>query len=173
MPRWRRTRFGVICSDLLFQLRQLQMICCPDSGSHVEESRTSPFNAELKKTYEALSSGITFSGIRLDKVRIRSANSRLRGRKAENRRSISTLGTSCPVTRMSGTNIFTSSWGTTRSSRRRGCDKYALNSTPTLTRLFRDVWGKEKRNFEFWYELERKDYQNALDEGGGKAQARA
>ncbi len=38
--------------DLLFQLRQLQMICCSDSGSHVQESRISPFNAELKKTYE-------------------------------------------------------------------------------------------------------------------------
>ena len=47
--------------DLLFQLRQLQMICCPDSGSHVQESRTSPFNAELKKTYEQLSGGITFT----------------------------------------------------------------------------------------------------------------
>lgn len=48
-PFWRELH------DLLFQLRQLQMICCPDSGSHEEESRTSPFNAELKKTYEALS----------------------------------------------------------------------------------------------------------------------
>ena len=28
-----------------------------------------------------------------------------------------------------------------------------------MTRLFRDVWGKEKRSFEFWYELERKGYQ--------------
>lgn len=35
--------------DLLFQLRQVQTICCPDSGSHVEESRTSPFNAELNE----------------------------------------------------------------------------------------------------------------------------
>ena len=30
-----------------------------------------------------------------------------------------------------------------------------------MTRLFRYVWGKEKRSSEFWYELERKDYQNA------------
>ena len=40
-PFWRELH------DLLFQLRHLQMICCPDSGSHEEESRTSPFNAEL------------------------------------------------------------------------------------------------------------------------------
>jgi hypothetical protein len=50
-PFWRELH------DLLFQLRQLQMICRPDSGWHEEESRTSPFNAELKKTYEALSGG--------------------------------------------------------------------------------------------------------------------
>src|ERR1022692_4901045 len=31
-PFWRELH------DLLFQLRQLQMICCPDSGSHVQES---------------------------------------------------------------------------------------------------------------------------------------
>jgi len=47
--------------DLLFQLRHLQMICCPDSGSHVQESRTSPFNSQLKKTYEQLSGGTTFT----------------------------------------------------------------------------------------------------------------
>ena len=50
--------------DLLFQLRHLQMICCPDSGSHEEESRTWRFNAELKKTYEALSGGITLDNVR-------------------------------------------------------------------------------------------------------------
>jgi len=57
--------------DLLFQLRQLQMICCPDSGSHEEESRTSPFSADLKKTYEGLSSGITskaFDSIKSEQI---------------------------------------------------------------------------------------------------------
>jgi len=47
--------------DLLTELRDLQLIVCPDSTSHVSESRISPFNAELKKTYEHLSGGITFN----------------------------------------------------------------------------------------------------------------
>jgi hypothetical protein len=38
-PFWRELR------DLLSQLRKLQMICCPDSGSHEEESRISQYNA--------------------------------------------------------------------------------------------------------------------------------
>ena len=46
--------------DLLLQLRQMQLICCPNSGSHVVESRISQFNDELKKTYEALSGAIHF-----------------------------------------------------------------------------------------------------------------
>ncbi len=46
--------------DLLFQLCQLQMICCPDSWSHQQESRISAINADLKKMYENLSGGITF-----------------------------------------------------------------------------------------------------------------
>jgi hypothetical protein len=53
-PFWQELR------DLLMQLRRLQLIVCPDSASHVSESRISPFNAELKKTYENLSGGITF-----------------------------------------------------------------------------------------------------------------
>ena len=51
--------------DLLLELRRLQLIVCPDSASHVSESRISPFNTELKKTYEALSSGITFKPFEL------------------------------------------------------------------------------------------------------------
>ena len=54
-PFWQELR------DLLTKLRDLQLIVCPDSASHVSESRISPFNAELKKTYEHLSGGITFN----------------------------------------------------------------------------------------------------------------
>jgi len=132
MLLWRRTPFcGANCTISYSNCVSFQMICCPDSGSHVEESRTSPFNAELKKTYEALSGGITFQGIRLDKVRADRRPRARRGQKAQNQCSISTLRASCPVTRMGGTNVFTSSSGTIRSSRRRGLPKYVLNSTPT------------------------------------------
>jgi len=54
-PFWQELR------DLLTELRDLQLIVCPDSTSHVSESRISPFNAELKRTYEHLSGGITFN----------------------------------------------------------------------------------------------------------------
>ena len=55
-PFWQELR------DLLKELRDLQLIIiCPDSVSHVSESRISPFNAELEETYEHLSGGITFN----------------------------------------------------------------------------------------------------------------
>ena len=46
--------------ELIFQLRHLQMICCPDSWSHQEESRISNMNAYLKEMYERLSGGNSF-----------------------------------------------------------------------------------------------------------------
>jgi len=58
--RVRANPFWQQAYDHLFQLRQLQMICCPDSWSHQEESRISTMNADLKKMYENLSGGITF-----------------------------------------------------------------------------------------------------------------
>src|ERR1039458_4097125 len=44
-PFWQELR------ALLMELRRLQLIVCPDSASHVSESRISPFNAEVKKMY--------------------------------------------------------------------------------------------------------------------------
>ena len=84
-PFWRELH------DLLFELRQLQMICCPDSGSHVQESRTSPLTD--KKTSD-LAGGITFAAFESMNAS-RSANSLWRGRKAESQRSISGLAASC------------------------------------------------------------------------------
>jgi hypothetical protein len=46
--------------SLLSRLRGLQLICCPDSGEHENESLLSPFFPALKKTYERLSGGVTF-----------------------------------------------------------------------------------------------------------------
>jgi hypothetical protein len=42
------------------QLRRLQLIRCPDSWSHEQESRISGINADLKKMYEQFSGGISF-----------------------------------------------------------------------------------------------------------------
>jgi hypothetical protein len=35
-----------------------------------------------------------------------------------------------------------------------------------VARLFRDVWGKETRTFQYWYDLERKGYQGYLANQG-------
>jgi hypothetical protein len=48
--------------DALAKLRQLQLICCPDSEEHENESLLSPFFKSLKSTYERLSGGVTFRG---------------------------------------------------------------------------------------------------------------
>ena len=156
-PFWRELH------DLLFQLRHLQMICCPDSGSHEEESRTSEFNVELKKMYEELSNGITFKPfeyIKSDQIgELASAWSE--GRETQydfdawnvlsrnpnewNERYYITFGD----------NPFVMP---ARLKQRRTA-LYA-----EIARLFRDVWAKEKRDFRYWYNLERTSYQGYLCE---------
>lgn len=46
--------------ELLRELRNLQLICCPAPREHEDESLLSPFFANLKKTYENLSGGVSF-----------------------------------------------------------------------------------------------------------------
>ena len=154
-PFWRELH------DLLFQLRQLQMICCPDSGSHEEESRTSPFNAELKKTYEALSGGITFQAF--DSIKSEQigelALAWSEGREPAFDFDPRAILSSDPnewnerFYIVVGDNPFISE------ARLR---QVRIELHANIARLFRDVWGKEKRNFEYWYDLERFGYQGHL-----------
>lgn len=44
----------------LDRLSKLQLIACPDSGFHRDESTLSPFSESLKRLYELLSGGLTF-----------------------------------------------------------------------------------------------------------------
>ncbi len=154
-PFWRELH------DLLFQLRYLQMICCPDSGSHEEESRTSPFNAELKKTYEALSGGITFEAF--DSIKSMQIGE-LALAWAEHRQ---------PAFDFNSTSILTrdpNEWNERFyivfpdnpfiSAARLRQVRTELHAN--IARLFRDVWGKEKHSFEYWYELERTEFQGYL-----------
>jgi hypothetical protein len=161
-PFWRELR------DILFQLRHLQMICCPDSGSHEEESRTSPFNAELKKTYEALSGGITFKAF--DSIKSKQigelALAWSEGREPAfdfNPRGILSSDPNGWNERfyiVGGDNPFISE------ARLR---QVRAELHADIARLFRDVWTKEKRDFEYWYDLERSGYQGHL----GKAVVRS
>jgi len=154
-PFWRELR------DLLFQLRQLQMICCPDSGSHEEESRTSRFNAELKKTYEALSGGVTFEAY--DSIKSKQIGE-LALAWSENREPSFNFDPSDILSRdpngwnehfyiVTGDNPFI-----TASRLRQVRTELHAN----IARLFRDVWSKEAHSFEYWYELERTSFQGHL-----------
>jgi len=148
-------------SNLLFQLRQLEMICCPDSGSHEEESRTSPFNAELKKTYESLSGGITFESFdSIGLIQIcELGRAWCEGREPqfdfEPRRVLSDDPNkwSERFYIVCGDNPFVVP------DRLREA-RAALHAN--VAHLFRDVWTKEKRTFKYWYDLERRSYQGHL-----------
>jgi len=147
--------------DLLMELRKKQLIVCPDSASHVSESRIAPFNAELKKTYENLSGGITFqsfdsiSSLQIGEL----ARAWSDGRE--------------PIFRFNARNVLhkdPNEWS----------ERYYITFQdnpfiiPTeikaaraymhthIARLFRDVWSKEARTFQYWYDLERKGYQGHL-----------
>jgi len=155
-PFWRELH------DLLFLLRQLQMICCPDSGSHEEESLTSPFNAELKKTYEALSGGITFKAFdsikseQIGELALAWSEGREPAFDFDPTRGILSSDPNGWNERfyiVVGDNPFISE------ARLR---QVRAELHANIARLFRDVWGKEKRNFESWYDLERFGYQGHL-----------
>lgn len=160
-PFWRELH------DLLSQLRQLQMICCPDSGSHEEESRTSAFNTELKKTYEALSGGITFKAF--DSIKSEQI-CELALAWSEGREPAFDFEPRGILSRdpyewnerfyiVMGDNPFISE------ARLR---QVRAELHTNIARLFRDVWGVEKHKFDYWYELERRGFQGYLLEAAVK-----
>jgi hypothetical protein len=155
LPFWRELR------DLLFQLRQLQMICCPDSGSHEEESRISPYNAELKKTYEALSGGITFQAFNSIKSQQIGELARAWSERREPeydfdpRRVLSRNPNEW-------NERFYITCGDNPFIVPAQLKLYRTELHAHIARLFRDVWAKEKRSFQHWYDLERFGYQGHL-----------
>ena len=154
-PFWRELR------DLLFQLRHLQMICCPDSASHEEESRIAKFDAELKKMYEALSGGITFEAfdsiksMQIGELALAWAEHRDPAFDFNSRRILSRDPNDWNERfyMVFGDNPFVSA-----PRLRQVRAEFHAN----IARLFRDVWGKEKHSFEYWYELERTGFQDYL-----------
>jgi hypothetical protein len=166
--RLKEDPFWVELRDLLMELRRLQLIVCPDSASHVSESRISPFNAELKKMYEHLSGGVTFNSF--EAIQTRQIGELARAW-SENRephfafapREVlsedpNTWGKRYYITFQDNPFVIPDEIKAARAF---------MHST--IGRLFRDVWSKEKRTFQEWYDAERKGYQRNI----GKAAAQA
>jgi hypothetical protein len=154
-PFWREA------CDLLFQLCQLQVICCPDSWSHQEESRISTINVDLKKMYERLSGGITFEhfdGIKSKQIgELAKAWAEVREPAFDfDPRGVLSSDPNQWSERYYITfqdNPFLKE-ATILSSRR------ALHAE--IAQLFSNVWAKERRTFDYWYNLERMEYQKIL-----------
>jgi hypothetical protein len=155
-PFWRELR------DMLLQLRELQMICCPDSSSHVAESRISPFSAaELKKTYEALSGGVTFksfnsiSSMQIGELTYAWSEGREPEFDFEPRKILSKdpngWNERFYVVFQDNPFILPAE-----------VKQYRAKMHAHIARLFREVWGKERRTFRYWYDLERRSYQGQL-----------
>jgi hypothetical protein len=154
-PFWRELH------DIVFQLRNLQMICCPDSGSHEGESRTSPFNAELKQTYESLSGGITFEAF--DSIKSKQIGE-LALAWAEGRE---------PAFDFDPRGILSSDpnkwnerfyivFGDNPFISEARLRQVRIELHANIARLFRDIWAIEGHSFEYWYELERTGFQGHL-----------
>jgi hypothetical protein len=154
-PFWAELR------DLLSQLRQLQMICCPNSGSHEEESRIWQYNAELKKAYESLSSGIRFESF--DSIKSQQIGELTRAF-TEAREPRFDFNPRRVLSR--NPNEWNERYYITF-----GDNPFIVPAELKLQRtelhahiagLFRDVWAKEKRDFQYWYDHERSSYQGHL-----------
>ena len=144
------------------------MICCPDSESHEEESRISQLNAELKKTYEALSGGITFESfesIKSEQIG-ELALAWSEGREPKYDFAPGTVLSKDPnewneryyITFNDSPFVVPAQLKVRRSE---------LHSH--IAHLFRNVWAKEQQSFQYWYDLERFGFQGYL----GKALVRS
>jgi hypothetical protein len=149
--------------DLLSLLRNLQLICCPDSGSHVEESLISPNPPpqKLKRTYENLSSGITFknfNSIRDDQI------GELAYAWADAREPVFDFNQLNVLSRdpngWSERFYMTTQFNPFISLAQLKLARAELQAE--ISRLFTAVWSKETHDFEYWYQLERTEYQNHL-----------
>jgi hypothetical protein len=167
--RVRANPFWQEAYDLLFQLRQLQVICCPDSGSHQEESRISTINADLKKMYENLSGGITFESF--DGIKSMQIGELARAW-VDKRDPVFDFNPRRVLS--NDPNEWSQRYYITFQDNPFLIPANILRSRRALhaeiTRLFTDVWGVEKRTFDYWYNLERTEYQKVLAQAAMKSQ---
>lgn len=166
--RLTKESFWTELRDLLLQLRKMQLICCPNSDSHEAESRISTFNDELKRTYEALSGGVKFKSfhdISIDQI------GELALAWSEDREPRFDFDPGHVLTRDPNEwaerfyIVFADNQFVIPSELQQARDEMESH----ISRLFRDVWAKEKQTFKYWYDLERQEYQGHL----GKAVMRS
>ena len=161
-PFWEELR------ALLMELRQAQLIVCPNSASHVSESRISPFNAELKKMYEHQSSGLTFNSF--ESIQSRQIGELARawsdGREPHFEFNPREVLSDDPhqwnkryyITFQDNPFVIPDEIKASRALMHKA-----------IARLFRDQWSKEKRTFQYWYDAERKGYQQNLARAAARA----
>lgn len=147
--------------ELIFQLRHLQMICCPDSWSHQEESRISNMNAYLKEMYERLSGGNSFH--QFNDIKSKQigelALAWSEGREPQfdfDPRSVLHKDPNVWNERYFITfqdNPFATEAGIRQTRRANHAN---------VARLFTDVWAKQVQDFDYWYDLERTEYQRGI-----------
>ncbi|MGO9317235.1 MAG: hypothetical protein ACLPXT_06560 [Terracidiphilus sp.] len=146
---------------LIFQLRFLQMICCPDSWSHEEESRISNMNADLKEMYERLSGGNSFhqfNDIKSEQIG-ELALAWSEGREPQfNFDPRSVLSKDPDEWNERYFFTFQDNPFVTKTGIRQTRQANHAN----VARLFTDVWAKQVRDFDYWYDLERTEYQKAI-----------
>jgi hypothetical protein len=147
--------------DLIFQLRHLQMICCPDSWSHEEESRISNMNADLKEMYERLSGGNSFEqfdGIKAKQIG-ELALAWSEGREPQFNFDPRSVLSKDPD---EWDERFYISVQDNPFVTEAGIRQTRQAHHANVVRLFKDVWAKQVRDFDYWYDLERTDYQRAI-----------
>jgi transcription elongation factor Elf1 len=147
--------------DLLIQLRRLQLIVCPYSESHENESLTFEFGSALKKMYEQLGSGNSFKSF--DSIKSQQICELARAWSEEREpgfdfapsdvleRNPNEWNERFYVT--TGSNPFVAA-----DELRRVRNEMHAN----IARLFTSVWRVEEHDFAHWYHLERKGYQGWL-----------
>ena len=147
--------------ELLRKLRNLQLICCPASGEHENESLLSPFFANLKKTYENLSGGVAFESGNAIKVQQVAALAKAwaRGTNPE----FSFEASRITHGELHGWNnkfyVTTSSYkeqyvDTLREEREELHDG--------ITGVFNNSWKINKLSFAEWYDLEKNSHQKYM-----------
>jgi len=147
--------------DLLIQLRHLQLIVCPYSESHENESLIFEFGDALKRMYEELGSGNSFKSF--DSIKSQQIGE-LAHAWSEEREPEFDFDPSDVLERdpngwnerfyiTLGNNPFVKA----DELRRVRNEMHAI-----IARLFTNIWSVEKHDFPYWYDLERKGYQGWL-----------